>query len=392
MSEVLVSLSRRSLDTRWIERNLTLNFHLKRSSRLKPHIRSTGQHRHCQASNPARTGSDARSLAARGHSTDDSSCRCASGRLFCLSTRIAIPANRSFLVFHRSLLRARSVLNISAEQHGISARIDHRSEVNQKLRPAFHMPAALHARNLSLDVSADRNDDVVVHDKRKSSFRIDRIAFARALGRNRLLKADRYSGSSRDRHGRLCIGRDRRPRDGRRRRSRGSRRGTRSGSGIRSGCRGSLRRRDSAEQQQHDHLHADHPHRITLRDGLAFRLSRTIRTDFFRLRCQGQNAELAGRFELYPSRPLSFTSPRTVRHYVPHELRLQLLRATLTAHRERTFLHRETFIPGSQVHRGNFAIAHRGPHDPPAVAHALQDATIWTGTAVKGAWELNNLV
>jgi len=88
----------------------------------------------------------------------------------------------------------------------------------------------------------------------------------------------------------------------------------------------------------------------------------------------------------FSRRQFSAAGPaRTIREHIVHELRLQFLRASLAAHMQRAFLHRQPFVPRRQMHQRNLGIAERAPHDPPAVAGALEHPAIGAGAAIKRA-------
>src|ERR1700688_3235274 len=59
-----------------------------------------------------------------------------------------------------------------------------------------------------------------------------------------------------------------------------------------------------------------------------------------------------------------------------HELRLQFLRATLATNVDRTFPHRQAFVPRREMHLGHIVLANRTPHHPPAVTRSFLHATI----------------
>src|ERR1700686_5364972 len=66
-----------------------------------------------------------------------------------------------------------------------------------------------------------------------------------------------------------------------------------------------------------------------------------------------------------------------------HELRLQFLRATLATNVDRTFPHRQAFVPRREMHLGHIVLANRTPHHPPAITRTFLHATIRPRAAQK---------
>ena len=95
--------------------------------------------------------------------------------------------DRSFLVLHRRVFRPRHVLDRRRQHNRVTARINHGREMHQNLSPTPYATRALHVRNPSLDVGPRRNQNALVQHKWKRRLRVHRIAFARVLGRDRLL-------------------------------------------------------------------------------------------------------------------------------------------------------------------------------------------------------------
>src|SRR5271170_249310 len=87
------------------------------------------------------------------------------------------------------------------------------------------------------------------------------------------------------------------------------------------------------------------------------------------------------------------TSPRQpfelVFSYVPHVLRLQLLRAQLPTHVQSTLPCSDLLIPRTQVEQRPVVFAKGSPHQPPAVGRVFQHSTVRTGAAVERIGDRN---
>src|SRR5258705_990417 len=75
--------------------------------------------------------------------------------------------------------------------------------------------------------------------------------------------------------------------------------------------------------------------------------------------------------------------PHQVLPHIPHELRLQLLRAKLAADVQSPFLLCNFFIPWAEIKNWNAEVCERRPHQPPAIARSFQGPAIGTRTPVK---------
>src|ERR1700722_3209686 len=186
-----------------IQRNLPLNLHLNRSPHFQLHIvaplqQSPGNARRSSRSRPNTRAVQAASGQSAANAAHRASVRAISRRVFNLFARVAILLDGSFLILHAFVVRARRVLDRSRQHHRVTAGIHHRREAHHNFRPPLHPPRSLHVRNLPLNISSRRHQNVLVHHKRKRRLRINGVALARILGGDGLLEQQWNSRSRRN--------------------------------------------------------------------------------------------------------------------------------------------------------------------------------------------------
>src|SRR6266496_4121847 len=76
--------------------------------------------------------------------------------------------------------------------------------------------------------------------------------------------------------------------------------------------------------------------------------------------------------------------PPLVLAHIAHELRLQLLRAPLSAYVQGALLHRQFLVPGGKKQYRRAVVGEGGPHEPPAVAGTFQQSAIRTCASIIG--------